>query len=280
MQRRPMIRAVFRRACRSALFQRARPLDEDEMRRPAMVFAPHPDDETLGCGGTILLKRRLDVPVRIVFLTDGSGSHLKLLSREELRNIRSHEAEEAAGVLGVDASCLHLLGFPDRDLLEHRVEAISRVATLLEEHRPEQLFVPYAAGENRDHGATCTIVHEAARRVGRPFTVFEYAIWSWRYWPHVSREGSLLHPRTWVRGLASTGRGLLRSSAFRTSVPIHDVVERKRAALARHASQVERRNGDPRWDTLRDVDGGEFLECFFEGFELYRRIELGAGHTT
>lgn len=280
MRSRPLIRDVCRRACRSALVRLARPLDEEEMGRPAMVFAPHPDDETLGCGGTILLKRRRQVPVRIVFLTDGSGSHLKLLSREELRDIRAREAVEAARELGVDASCLHLLGFPDRELLAHREEAVSRVVALLEEHRPEQLFVPYAAGENRDHGASCTIVHEAARRVGRPFTVFEYAIWSWRYWPHVGREGSLLHPRTWIRGLASTGRGLLRSSGFRTAVHIQEVVERKRAALARHASQVERRNGDPLWDTLRDVDGGEFLEGFFDGFELYRRIELGAGRTS
>jgi LmbE family N-acetylglucosaminyl deacetylase len=280
VQSRPPIRALFRQLCRSALSRSARRLDEEELRRPAMVFAPHPDDETLGCGGTILLKRRLNVPVRIVFVTDGSGSHPQLLSREELSAIRAREAVEAAEVLGVDASRVHLLGFPDRFLLEHREEAVSRIVALLEEHRPEQLFVPYAAGENKDHGSTCVIVHEALRRVGRPVTVFEYAIWSWRYWPHVGREGSLWNPRTWVRGAASTARGLWRSSEFRTSVNIQDVIERKRAALERHASQLERRQGDPRWDTLRDVDGGEFLECFFDGFELYRRIDFGPGHSS
>ncbi|WNG20332.1 PIG-L deacetylase family protein [Cystobacter fuscus] len=269
-----LIRALSRQAFRSALARSARRLDEGEMRRPAMVFAPHPDDETLGCGGTILLKRRLDVPVRIVFVTDGSGSHPELLPPEELSTLRAREALEASELLGVDASRVHLLGFPDRYLLEHREEAISRVVALLEEHRPEQLFVPYAAGENPDHGTTCLIVHEALRRVNRPVTVFEYAVWSWRYWPNVRRDGSLRDPRTWVRNTASTVRGLVRSSAFRTCVNVHEVLAGKRAALARHTSQLERRHGDPRWVTLRDVDGGEFLECFFDGFEFYRRIDF------
>ena len=280
MHHRPLIRAAFRRAWRSALERLAQPMGEEELSRPAMVFAPHPDDETIGCGGTILLKRQRNVPVRIVFLTDGGCSHMQLISREELGAIRAREAVEAAKVLGVDASCLHLLGFPDRTLSEYQEDAVVRVAALLEEHRPPQLFVPYAVGENRDHAATCAIVHEAVRRVGRPVTVFEYAIWSWRYWPHVGRPGSLIHPRTVARNVASTGRGVLRFAGFRTTVGIQEVIERKRAALAQHVSQVERRNGDPRWDTLRDVDDGEFLECFFDGFELYRRIEIGSGPTS
>ncbi len=277
MSRRPLIRAVFREACRTALARAARPLGEEELRRPTMVFAPHPDDETIGCGGTILLKQRLGVEVRVVVMTDGSGSHPKLLAPEKMARMRAREVMEATGLLGVDASRVHLLGFPDRHLLEHREAAVAQVAALLEAHRPEQLFVPYAAGENRDHGSSCLIIHEAVKRLGRPVTVFEYAVWSWRYWPHVPREGSLFNPRVWARNAASTARGLVRSSAFRTRVDIHPVVEEKRRALERHASQLERFEGNPQWDTLRDVDGGEFLECFFEGHELYRRIDFTPG---
>ena len=43
--------------------------------RAAMVFAPHPDDETLGCGGTVVKLRRAGVDVHIVFMTDGRHSH-------------------------------------------------------------------------------------------------------------------------------------------------------------------------------------------------------------
>ena len=279
MYRRTLIRAACREAWRSALSWSATPLDDRELRQPAMVFAPHPDDETLGCGGTILLKRRRGVPVRVVVLTDGSGSHPKLMPAERMRELRSREVLEATALLDVDASHVHLLGFPDRYLLDHRERAVARVAELLEAHRPEQLFVPYAAGENRDHGSSCLIVHEAVRRVGRPVTVFEYAVWSWRYWPLVGREVSF-NPRTWARNAASTARGMLRSSAFRTRVDIQEVLEAKRTALARHASQLERHEGAPGWDTLRDVDDGEFLECFFEGGEFYRRIDFAPGRAS
>lgn len=41
--------------------------------RSAIVFSPHQDDETLGCGGMIALRRAQNIPVSVVFLTDGQG---------------------------------------------------------------------------------------------------------------------------------------------------------------------------------------------------------------
>ena len=41
--------------------------------RKVLVFAPHPDDETLGCGGT-LARLALHCPVKVVLVTDGSGA--------------------------------------------------------------------------------------------------------------------------------------------------------------------------------------------------------------
>jgi LmbE family N-acetylglucosaminyl deacetylase len=228
----------------------AAPLGEDELRRPAMVFAPHPDDETLGCGGTLLRKRRAGAAVWVVFLTDGAASHAHLVPRAELRGIRAGESLAAVEVLGVQPPRVSWLDFPDGELARHRAEAVSRVSALLEQHGPEQLFVPYARGEHPDHVATHAIVYEALARARRPATILEYPVWSWR--------------RSGLRLLVEC----------RTSVSIQELLTYKREALARHASQVERRGADPRWRTLGDVDEGEFLACFFQGHEFYRRVDV------
>jgi len=52
-------------------------LDEKDLGCTATVFSPHPDDETLGCGGTIIKKKRAGAEVKIFYMTDGRKSHFK-----------------------------------------------------------------------------------------------------------------------------------------------------------------------------------------------------------
>jgi LmbE family N-acetylglucosaminyl deacetylase len=241
-----------------------------------MVFAPHPDDETLGCGGAILQKRRVGAAVRIVFLTDGSGSHANLVPRDELKATRAGEALGAAKALGVAEEDVFLLGFPDAALASHHEAAVAGVVELLRRHRPAQLFVPYARGEHPDHVSTNRIVYAAVARVGLSVTMLEYAVWAWRHWPMVGFGRTRRQQRSVLAGTVSTRLGLRMVKEFGMKVPLRDVVGQKRAALALHASQLERRDAEPRWHTLHDVDGGEFLPCFFEDYELYRRVDVAA----
>ncbi len=54
--------------------------------RSALVFSPHPDDESLGCGGTIIKKKSLGARVKLVHMTDGSAAnHDNLISSQELK---------------------------------------------------------------------------------------------------------------------------------------------------------------------------------------------------
>ena len=107
----------MRRNARSALARRldhhARLLDDEQIARPVVVLAPHPDDETLGCGGLIALKRSLGAPVRVIFMTDGAGSHSGV-DRPALTATRKEEASAACNVLGVHAGRPALPRFPRR----------------------------------------------------------------------------------------------------------------------------------------------------------------------
>ena len=65
---------------------------------PYLVFAPHPDDETFGMGGTIVMAGRAGIAVHVVVLTDGQQAGDA--------NIRRHEAQEAGRILGLAGFCL------------------------------------------------------------------------------------------------------------------------------------------------------------------------------
>ncbi len=247
-----------------------------ELAAPALAFAPHPDDETLGCGGTIVRKRTVGADVRIVFVTDGGASHgEELISREELSEMRKREATEAARRLGVDASRLIMLGLPDGALSTHFDDGVARVRRLLEEHAPAQLFVPYHVGEHADHKACAAIVQQAARESGWSGTIYEYPVWLWRHWPTVP------FGRTWgdiraVLGATFRARfGLTLLTHFRTKVSLGASVAAKREALACHASQMTRHRGDERWGTLLDFADGEFIALLLRDCEYFRRVELG-----
>lgn len=91
-----------------------------------LVFAPHPDDETLGAGGLICQARRRGAAVRVVFFTRGDGYSLCATVRygqhpgadamQRLGHDRQGEALAALAALGVDAAHATFLGYPDRGL--------------------------------------------------------------------------------------------------------------------------------------------------------------------
>ncbi len=96
-----------------------------------LIVAPHPDDETLGCGGLILRTRRSGGRVRVVFLTNGdgfpdatalqSGKTLGALTPDdfvEVARVRQEGAADATRALGLGLSDLVFLGYPDSGLAQ------------------------------------------------------------------------------------------------------------------------------------------------------------------
>lgn len=247
-------------------------LDENDLERSAVVFSPHPDDETLGCGGTIIKKKKAGADVNIVFMTDGRRSHRQLISENELKAIRASEALAASRMLGVEENNVVLLEFKDGQLSEGQDSAIQQVTELLLHQQPDEIFIPYNKEAVPDHLATNCIVLSAVELCGRKAIVYEYPIWFWQHWPWASvpmrRREILTVLKT---GFVST-LSLLRD--FRCRVYIGDVLELKRAALDQYRSQMTRLVADPRWRTLGDVSNGEFLEPFFQDHEIFRRYSL------
>jgi LmbE family N-acetylglucosaminyl deacetylase len=93
-----------------------------------LIVAPHPDDESLCCGGIIHAARDVGARVAIVWVTNGDGFRWDAMVVEkrirpragaykDLAQRRGREARAAAGVLGVESDYLFFLGYPDRGIL-------------------------------------------------------------------------------------------------------------------------------------------------------------------
>lgn len=246
----------------------ARPWTVAELSAPALIVAPHPDDETLGCGGVIAKKRQAGADVTIVFMTNGAKSHLKWMGEEELGEMRREEAAAAARVLGVKDNHVVCLDYEDGGLRKYRNEASERLVELLRYTQAGQVFTPYRGDVTDDHVVTHSIVEQAVRDCSRAVTVYEYPVWFWSRWPWSVSRGSGL------RGLLRDGKDFVLwiwalLFRFRDGLDISDALDTKRRALAEHRSQTTRLTDDKEWKTLEDVAEGEFLRCFFQDVEPF-----------
>ncbi len=150
-----------------------------------VVFAPHPDDEVIACGGTILLKRAQGMRVLIVFSTDGSRSHQAVLdiheapSPAELSVIRHGEAIAAAAALGVSEDCLTFVGATDTRLIDSIEMFRSSINAVL--HAIDNLvevYIPHEVRElNADHRITGAVVLEQLQQLDLTPRIYKYVVW-------------------------------------------------------------------------------------------------------
>jgi LmbE family N-acetylglucosaminyl deacetylase len=125
-----------------------------------LVIAPHPDDETIGCGGTLCLHQQRGDRLAVVCLTSGELG-LKHLPREKAWAIREKEAKTAVRVLGV--SQIYFLHQPDW-LLGEQIKAAARaLRPVLLEERPDLIYVPHEAEWHPDHQAALPVLWAARR---------------------------------------------------------------------------------------------------------------------
>ena len=131
-----------------------------------LVVAAHPDDEVLGCGGTIARHADAGDQVQVLIVAEGATSRQQQRDRiqagDELSAL-ALAAQKAGSILG--AVGVELLDFPDNrlDSLD-RLDLIKRLEESIERHRPQVVYVHHAGDVNVDHRR----LHEAVVTACRP----------------------------------------------------------------------------------------------------------------
>ena len=191
-------------------------------RKSVLVIAPHPDDETFGCGGLIVLKRAAGITVRIVFLTDGSAATNPNpeTTQEDFVLVRRQEALRALEILNIDESCVSFLNIADATLRNTQPGEIAteQLAALLVAHSPQEGYAPHRHDCHPDHEATWRITRAAVQRAGLKVDFIQYPVWM--LW------SAPLFVRLFPRHLAGARRLCIRS-----------VRAQKQRAIAAYASQ-------------------------------------------
>ena len=133
-----------------------------------LVIVAHPDDEVLGCGGTISKHIKSGDKVNTVIVAEGVTSRDEnrdiFLRKNELKIIKSHSLK-AAKILGI--SHTEFLGFPDNRLDSiDLLEIIKKIEKYIFKFKPDIVYTHHYGDLNIDH----RIVHNAVMTACRPFS--------------------------------------------------------------------------------------------------------------
>jgi LmbE family N-acetylglucosaminyl deacetylase len=188
-----------------------------------VVVAPHPDDDAIGCGGTLARSVANGAHVLVVYVTDGAASHpnSKRFPPAALGALREREAIASLKLLGITTPPV-FFRVPDGSVASQSGRERDRVVTALESlvssGQCDMVFGPWRLEPHPDHAGTAALLAEALGRGRSAPPSLSYTVWLDVFGAPAQRPSSG-HPRVSVRLSARE-------------------VARKRAAIMAHASQV------------------------------------------
>jgi len=155
-------------------------LDGETLR--VMVFAPHQDDDVIGCGGSIAMHVKNNHDVTIVYMTSDMGSKkcMRKYGKDGVKKVRDAEARQAADVLGVKK--LIFLNCDD-NFIKHTLEDTQKIveilSQLLHDTKPHVVYIPHKHDNHPDHMLTYDLVMQAREKAKNWLvpTVLCYEIW-------------------------------------------------------------------------------------------------------
>jgi LmbE family N-acetylglucosaminyl deacetylase len=242
--------AALLSAIRGRFYQVARDITSEAGLRPLLVVAPHPDDETLGCGVAIMRTKDIGQRVKVVVVTDGQASHHSAqVTRDQLIKLRQDEAIAACERMGLSADDVVFLNLPDGEAAAHHDRGLAALDREIATFAPGLILYPSALDSHPDHRAAARMVEQLVAEGRTPCPAYAYPIWFWRL-------------RAWFNPIPMLS-GFFKVRLLRLSAEGYG--ERKRQALAAHRSQFENLTGEPGWEVLRP----EFTQHFLGPYELY-----------
>ncbi len=215
---------------------------------PVLVLAPHPDDESLGCGGLLAACHEHGLPAYAAFLTDGAASHpqSREYPRARLAALREAEARSALISLGVEEDRIEFLGLPDGAAPTRGRSfdlATDRLASIVRSRGIRTICATWEHDPHPDHRAACRIGRQVARKLDARLLC--YPVWGWT-----------IPPDTWLPAMRIAGARL----------DITRYLAAKRHAIGCHRSQMtDLISDDPTGFRLSD----EMLTLFERPFEVF-----------
>lgn len=136
-----------------------------------LVIAPHPDDETLGCGGTLLKLKAQGVSVHWLIVTTIENASGFPQERVSIRKLEIETVQKA-----YDFDGIHQCSIPTATLdTLGKGELIGAIGSIINQIRPQTLYIPYRNDVHSDHAAVFDASVSAAKIFRSPSIKAIYA---------------------------------------------------------------------------------------------------------
>ena len=139
------------------------PLEQELPGKKVLVIAPHQDDESIGCGGTLIKHVKNGGRLEIMFCTSGGEK-------------RMYESKDAAKILGSRIN--HFLQFDIRSLSKNVDQLSERFMELFNRIKPEIIFLPFMIDNHQDHIAISKAFIKTYNKKKINAMIYAYSVWT------------------------------------------------------------------------------------------------------
>lgn len=141
--------------------------------RNVLTLAPHPDDEALGCSGSITLLNNKGAHSTIVYLTNGERLHRD--PSKDIAEKRTEEAKKVSKMLGCEETLF--LNFPDGETSKYKDKIYKKLHEIIIRKRPELVFAPSPIDYHADHISLSYVAFNLLKDLGS-FKLAFYEVYS------------------------------------------------------------------------------------------------------